>query len=128
MKDRAAVAVTITRTMIRRILRTTQPVPTIFPMMIIVSRATERPLIITVLPPICGERIFVTIRGTTIIGTRVRIGMDITRTGAGASVTDSITAADTAALMDGAEAISLPAEQEPLAARGVEMVSYEAEM
>ena len=113
MRDRAVVAATTTHTPIQRTLRTTRPVPTIFPTMITVSRITEHRLIIIVPPPTSGARTFATIHGMTNAGIRARTGMDITRIGAGGTVIGRTTAADIAdIIVEVAEGISLLAEQE----------------
>ena len=108
----------------QRVLRTTRPVLIIFPTMITVSLSTGRRLIITVPPLTCGERTFATIRGMTIVGIRDRTGMDIIRIGAGGMVMvmGRITAA---AIGEGTEGISLPADKGQWEARGVVMASFE---
>ena len=113
---------TTTHTPIQRTLRTTRPVPTIFPTTITVSRITGHRLIITLPPPISGDRTFATIRGMTTVGIRVRTGMDTTRIGALGTVTvmGHITAVDMdiAAI---AEEIIMPAGRELSAPREVVM-------
>ena len=107
----------------QRVLRTTRPVPTIFPTTIIVSLSTGRRLIITVPPLTCGERTFATIHGMTIIGIRRTLtGLDITPITDGVTVIGRITVA---AIGEGTEGISLPADKGQWEARGVVMASFE---